>query len=199
MRRLRQHLALLAFCAIAGCSAPALPDLSGLIRLLPPAMRWDHLAQGAAWTRAALAAVAQADGVLASKVPGDIAAFCPAYPGNSLPERRAFWAGLLSSIAERESGLNPKASGAGGRYIGLMQIAPSTARAFGCEAQSAQALKDGAANLSCAVQIAAAQVGRDGAIAGKGRSGLARDWGPMKRTAKRAEIAEWTAAQTYCR
>ena len=97
-----------------------------------------------------------------------------------------------------KAAFNPRASGGGGRYIGLMQISPSTARLAGCEARSSSALKDGAANLECAVRIMAPHVAADGMVAGKGNRGMARDWGPMTRKSKRSEIAAWTAAQPYC-
>jgi hypothetical protein len=35
-------------------------------------------------------------------------------------------------------------------------------------------------------------------IAGNGRQGLARDWGPFTRKAKRTEIAAWTKTQPWC-
>jgi soluble lytic murein transglycosylase-like protein len=146
-----------------------------------------------------LAALARYDSVLAGAVPGDIKAWCPAYAKNGLDERRAFWAGLLSALAKVESGWNPRASGGGGRYIGLLQISPQTARANGCEAGSVAALKDGAANLACGVKIMARQVAQDGLVAGNGGQGLGRDWGPFKKASARAGMAGWTAKQSYCR
>lgn len=201
MRRFRQALPLIALAAVAGCIIPA-PNwkdtLSAMARADLPVMGWDQRPEASVWTLATLTAVAEEDAVLAGQVPGDIAAFCPAHPDAPLQDRRAFWAGLLSAVAEYESGWNPAASGGGGRYVGLMQISPRSAAHHGCAATRAEALQDGAANLACAVTIAAAQVGRDGLIAGTGSQGLARDWGPLKREAKRAAIAEWTAAQDYC-
>ncbi|MCE8472593.1 lytic transglycosylase, partial [Rhodovulum sulfidophilum] len=41
-------------------------------------------------------------------------------------------------------------------------------------------------------------VARDGVVAARGR-GVAADWGPMTVASKRAEIAAWTRAQSYCR
>ena len=91
-----------------------------------------------------------------------------------------------------------KPRGGGGKWIGLVQIAPGTARAFGCDATTASALKNGGANLACGVQIAAVQVARDGLVAGNGTKGLGRDWAPFRSAAKRADMAAWTRAQTYC-
>lgn len=142
--------------------------------------------------------IAAQDAVLAAKVPGDIQRWCPGYDDASLTERRAFWAGLLSATAKHESTWNPKASGGGGRYIGLMQISPQTARAYQCEATSPEALKNGEANLACAIKIMSAQVGRDGVVAGGGNKGIGRDWGPFRSASKRSDIAGWTKSQDYC-
>ena len=178
----------------AGLSAP---DLTGPFTTTP-AMRWDTRPEAATWTNRALGEVRAHDDQLASRVPADIATFCPAYANASLANRRAFWVGLLSATAKHESTFNPKASGGGGRYIGLMQISPGTARRAECTAQSSAALKDGAANLECAVRILAPHVAEDGMVAGKGNRGMARDWGPLTRKSKRADIAAWTSAQPYC-
>lgn len=164
-----------------------------------PAMRWDKRGEAADWTRSGLTALALRDDQLAGKVPGDIAAFCPDYAQNTLAERRAFWLGLLSAVAKYESSWNPAAVGGGGRYIGLMQISPKTASNYKCTATGSKGLKDGAANLDCAIRITATQVGRDGMVAGKGNRGVARDWGPLKKASTRAQIAEWTSAQAYCK
>ena len=85
------------------------------------------------------------------------------------------------------------------RSHGLMQISTKTASAYTCRAQSSSALKDGSANLSCAVKIIARQVGRDGVVAGGGRQGVGRDWGPMSKSKVRADIAAWTSKQSYCK
>lgn len=185
--------------ALAACVPAKLP---GLTALLPgtalPAMRWDHRPEAAEWTSRSLAAIARHDAALAAQVPGDIRAWCPAYETNGIAERRAFWVGLMSAVAKYESSWNPKASGGGGRYIGLMQISPKSARNYGCTATSAGALKDGAANLECAAELVAYHVARDGQVAGKGNRGIGRDWMPLRKSSKRAEIAAWTSAQSYC-
>lgn len=161
-------------------------------------MRWDHRAEAAAWTMEAYEAVAQNDAALAGRVPGDIAQWCPGYQKASVSERRAFWVGLMSAVAKHESTWNPAASGGGGRYIGLMQISPRTAAAHGCDAKTASALKDGGENLVCAVEIFSGAVAKDGMVAGNGRSGIGRDWGPFRTASKRSEMAAWTAKQPYC-
>ena len=83
--------------------------------------------------------------------------------------------------------------GGGGLWFGLVQIAPATARAYGCAATSGSALKNPVANLSCGVRIAAKQVSRRGSV----NRGM-RDWGPFHSGAKRAEMSAWTRAQPYC-
>lgn len=183
---------------LAGCGAPKISDLASLLPGALPVMRWDDHPEAATWTAHAMRAVARHDAELAGRVPDDIGAWCPGYESAGLVERRAFWVGLMSMTARMESSFNPGAAGGGGRYIGLMQISTGTAKKAGCEATSAKALKDGAANLECAVRIFAPHVGQDGVVAGNGRQGMARDWGPFTRKSKRAEIAAWTKAQPWC-
>jgi hypothetical protein len=163
-----------------------------------PKMRWDGHASAKVWTVSALEAVAAQDSKLASKVPADIEAWCPGYDSASTDERRAFWVAVLSGVAKYESGYNAKAAG-GGRYYGLMQISPKTAAAYRCEARSAAALKDGSANLDCAIKIIARQVGRDGMVTGNGNRGVDRDWGPMSKASVRRAISGWTSQQAYCK
>ena len=182
-----------------GCMTSEAPDVAQQAFL--PAMRWDHRPEADDWTAATLAALRAEGAVLASTVPADIDEFCPNYSDASMPERRAFWAGLFSALAKHESTWNPKAKGGGGRWIGLMQIAPGTARAYDCDEQDTAGLTNGSANLACAVRIAAHQVGRDGAIVSDGSGGwrgIARDWAPMRSQKKRSDIADWTRAQDYC-
>lgn len=163
-----------------------------------PVMRWDHRPEAHQWTRTAMTAALEGHGrPLVDMVPNDIAAWCPAYAGNTDVERSAFWVGLLSAMAKHESTWNPMAVGGGGQWFGLVQISPATARGYGCSATSGDALKNGSANLSCAVRIMASSVPRDGVVAANMR-GVAADWGPFHSTSKRADMAAWTAAQSYC-
>lgn len=184
---------------LTACTNLSLPDLSGYLPAASlPATRWDHQPQAAEWTSRSLVAVAAQDDVLASRVPGDVDTWCPRYQAATLPERRAFWVGLLSAVAKYESTWNALASGGGGRYIGIMQISPRSAKNYGCEATSSAALKDGGANLECAVKILAYQIERDNVVAGNGSRGIGRDWMPLRKSAKRAEMAKWTRSQAYC-
>ncbi len=188
-----------ALLALAGCASRGVPEVGRGNAL--PAMAWDHRPQAARWTVATLDAIRRDGAILVKTVPADIVAWCPAYPSAAPDDRAAFWAGLLSILAKHESTWNAGASGGGGLWIGLTQIDPRTARGYGCSATSAAALKDGAANLQCAVKIAASQVGRDAQVAGAPGAwrGMARDWAPFRSPAKRADMAAWTRAQGYCR
>jgi hypothetical protein len=181
--------------ALASCTPSVVRQLDPVT---PPVMLWDHRPEGAEWTRRNLAALARHDTALAGSVPTDIEAWCPGYANNNLEERRAFWSGLMSAVAKYESAWNPQAVGGGGRWIGLMQISPRSAKNYGCAQTSSGALKDGATNLECAVEILAYQVARDGQVAGKGNRGIGRDWMPLRKASKRAEMADWTRSQSYC-
>ncbi len=184
---------------LSGCGL--LKNKSAVSRATLPAMAWDHRPEAAVWTRSTLAAVQSHGAVLLDIIPSDIDEYCPAYPRADRADRAAFWSGILSALAKHESTWRPEASGGGGLWIGLTQIDPRTARAFGCQAQTVAALKDGSANLSCAVRIAAAQVGRDEALVSKAGNwrGLGRDWAPFRNAGKRKDMADWTSSQAYCR
>ena len=192
---LRSAIILLAL-ALALFSAPVAAKAKKIVAL--PAMVWDHAPQGSEWTKEALLQVADHDDELTSTVPEDIDVYCPGYATATKDERRAFWVGLLSATAKYESGFNQAAVGGKGRYVGLMHISLPTARHYACDATSAADLKDGAANLSCAVDIVAPHVAADGMVAGSGNRGIARDWGPWQSAKNRATMAKWTRAQDYC-
>ena len=161
-----------------------------------PPMRWGERSGSTEWTRATLAALDREGVAIMSQVPADIQSFCPNYAQLNTNGRRAFWAGLLSAVAKHESTYNPAASGGGGRWLGLMQIAPATWRHYDCNGN----IKNGGDNMSCAVKIMSRQVARDNAVAhdGSGWRGVARDWAPKRNSNKRADIAAWTSSQSYC-
>ena len=166
-----------------------------------PAAVWDGLPQAPQWTEASLAAIAAHGAGLTETVPVDIESWCPGYGRAGAEERAAFWTGFISALAEYESTFQPAVRGGRGRWIGLLQIAPATARGYGCAAGSVSELSDGAANLACGVRIMAATVARDGAIATRhGRwQGVAADWGPLRNARIRSEMSAWTRSQAYCR
>ncbi|MDF1729237.1 MAG: transglycosylase SLT domain-containing protein [Sulfitobacter sp.] len=166
-----------------------------------PRTRWQHMRGHALWSRAAVSALKGHGQPLVDLVPRDIEAWCPAYPDKGAAERRAFWVGFLSALAKHESTYQPWAVGGGGRWYGLLQILPSTARGYKCNVGTGEALKSGPANLSCAVRIMAHTVTRDGVIhgyRGKRGQGVTADWGPMHSEAKRRDMARWLRRQTYC-
>lgn len=200
----------ISFAATAGNveeSVPAIPAFQTTLR--PPARsgnlprtRFQHMAGHALWTRAALSALKDHGKPLVDLVPADIANWCPKYPTATEAERRAFWVGFMSALAKHESTYQPWAVGGGGKWYGLLQILPATARGYKCHVGTGQALKNGAANLSCAARIMATTVPRDGVIHGyRGRKGqgVTADWGPMHSAAKRRDMAGWLKRQTYCK
>ncbi len=160
-------------------------------------MRWDHLPQGDAWTAATLAAIADHGQPLIDMVPGDIDTWCPAYPKADTDQRALFWTGLISTLAKHESTWDPAEVGGGNRWFGLVQISPATARFYGCEAGTGAALKQGEANLTCAVRIMAVTAPRDGVVSA-GMRGIAADWGPFHSTRKRTDMLDWVSSQSYC-
>ena len=163
-----------------------------------PNTRWTHQPDHVLWNRAALSALKSHGQPLVDLVPGDIETWCPRYSDADAQDRRAFWLGFLSALAKHESTYRPRAVGGGGKWYGLLQILPATARGYKCNVGSGEALKNGAANLSCAVRIMAVTVPRDGVIYGRGGRGVAADWGPMRSSRKRADMAGWLTRQPYC-
>lgn len=163
-----------------------------------PRTRWEHVGDSKLWTRAALAALKDHGRPLTETVPRDIADWCPAYPTASPAKRRAFWVGFLSALVKYESTYKSHAVGGGGRWYGLTQILPSTARLYGCRGRSGGELKHGPTNLSCAIRIMAKTVTRDGVVA-RGMRGVAADWGPLHSRSKRNDMMAWTRRQSYCK
>lgn len=192
----------LVLLGLGACSEQSLPHfVTGVVatKSQPPVetvARWDHLGAGSGWTEATLAALRSHGAALTGIVPGDIDSWCPGYETASAQGREAFWVGLLSSLSYHESTWNPRAVG-GGLWYGLTQILPSTARLYGCEARSGAALKEGGANLSCAVRIMSSTVLRDGVVS-QGMRGVAADWGPFHSPRKREDMRAWVSSQSYC-
>lgn len=176
--------------ALGGCSAERGVASSDEA----PTLLWSHRPEAEDWTEATLAALQSHGAPLPQSEPANIEAWCPAYPDGEPEERQAFWAGLLSALAHHESTHRPDAVGGGGRWFGLVQIAPATARTYGCAARDGSALKNGAANLSCAVRILAARVSDAQPV-----RRIAADWGPFHSDAKREEMRAWVSDQPFCR
>jgi hypothetical protein len=162
-----------------------------------PRLRWDDHPRGPRWSASVMSALRGHGAPLLDVVPRDIDRWCPAYPGADRGQRAAFWAGLISALAWHESTHRPHAVGGGGRWFGLVQIAPGTARWRNCDVGTGQALLDGSANLRCGVRIMAITVPRDGVVS-EGMDGVAADWGPFHSRRKRADMRRWVSAQDYC-
>lgn len=185
------RLALLALPFLAACAAMPADETSPEV-----AARWNHRPEAAIWNAAMIEALLTDGSTMVVSVPDDIDSFCPGYAEATPSQRAAFYVAFFSGLARFESTWNPRASGGGGAYHGLLQISPATARYHGCELP-ADGLYDGAANLSCAVRIATAAVSRDGVLV-TNRGGVAADWPPLRDPAKRHEIAEFTRALPQC-
>ncbi len=198
MRQLLLLLAVLMMIPTAPGRAQTEPPSEGRAPL--PQMRWSHMENHERWNAAALQALQAHGRPLVTMVPADIAEWCPYYEVAGQAGREAFWVGFMSALAKHESTYKPWAVGGGGRWYGLLQILPATARGYGCRAGSGEALKDGGDNLSCAIRIMAVTVPRDGVISGRDAKwrGVAADWGPMRVASKRRDIAGWVSAQPYC-
>lgn len=177
--------------------ASSMPSLRSSEMLLP-ALRWDHVDGATAWTQATMRALSTHGAPLLDVVPADIAQWCPAYPKADPWARKAFWAGLLSTLAKHESTYRPKVVGGDGKWVGLVQILPATARGYGCKARTREELKNGAANMSCAVRILATTVPRDGVVSA-GMKGVAADWGPFHSSTKREDMRAWVKSRPFCK
>ncbi|MEM9351241.1 MAG: transglycosylase SLT domain-containing protein [Pseudomonadota bacterium] len=166
-----------------------------------PHTRWAYVQGSDVWTRVAEAALKDHGATMVATVPNDIDAWCPAYREASDDDRRAFWVGLLSTLAKHESTFRPRVSGDNGLSHGLFQIRTGTARLYQCRARSRAALMDPIENVSCAIQIMSTTVPRDNAVARKAngtRGGAGADWGPFVQRAKREDMRAWVKRQRYC-
>ncbi len=187
----------LSACAGVETTRNATPRLHAPADASAYSMRWDHRPEADAWTETAFMALESYGATLPNMVPRDIETWCPGYVTASQDDREAFWVGLISTLAKHESTWNPAAVGGGGKWFGLVQIAPGTARSYGCSAKSGSALKNGADNVSCAIRIMARTVPRDGVVS-QGMRGVAADWGPFHSSSKRADMIAWTRSQPFC-
>ena len=197
----------LAACAVAaalaltaGCTLSTPKTAVDATRAIDVVTRWDHRPEGRRWTEAKFAALETDGRALIETVPQDISTFCPNYASADEDGRKAFWTALFSGLAGYESTWRPEAAGAGGRYRGLLQIWPTSARNYGCDLSHPNGLYDGATNLRCAARIAAQAVKRDQVVVGGPGNwgGVAKDWPPMRDARKRADIAGFTRAIPAC-
>ncbi len=186
--------AIVAIALLAGCTTATTQTAPEI------AARWDHRPEAALWTTAQYKALGQEGRGLIDTVPADIDSFCPGYEKADISGRKAFWIGLFSGLAFYESTWRPEAAGAGGRYRGLLQIWPTSAKFYGCDLTHPKGLYDGATNLRCAARIAAQAVERDQVVAGGPGNwgGVAADWPPLRDAAKRRDIAAFTRSLAAC-
>ena len=194
MRRIALSLLFLTLSIVACSRAPV--EVAAPSATLPRSL-WDHRPEAEQWTKSALAALNGHGAALVGTVPRDIDKYCPGYRVAGTDGRAAFWVHFLSALAKHESTWRPEASGGEGRWHGLLQISPATARGYGCRARTADDLKDGGLNLACGIRIMAVTVPRDGVIS-QGMRGVAADWGPFHQETKRLDIQAATLAQPQC-
>lgn len=182
--------------ALAACGSSPEPRKSTTPSVDPGL--WGSRQEAPVWTASALSALDTHGAPLVWNTPADIAAYCPGYRSAGPDDRKAFWVTFLSALAKHESTWRPEAAGGGGAWLGLLQISPGTARGYGCDAQTAEALKDGSKNLSCGIRIMAQTVQRDGVISA-GNGGVAADWAPFRNARKREDIQAKTRLSAACR
>lgn len=189
-------LAAIALVAFSCSQGPDNTSITSEVSSVPA--RWDGVERSPRWTLAALKALETHGAALVEIVPDDIERYCPGYETANETARKAFWVNLIASLSYHESTWRPDVSGGGGAWHGLLQISPATARGYGCRAGDAEALKDGALNVSCAIRIMAETVPRDGVIS-QDMQGVAADWGPFHQERKRGDIQSYTRGLPYCR
>ena len=195
--RLKRALGVLLIIALPACSARTTAETAPDIGAGPEiATRWEHRPESDVWNAAMMQALLSDGRAMLEQTPDDAETWCPGFEGATPRQRAAFYVAFFSGLARFESTWNPRASGGGGRYRGLLQISPRTAQYHDCFLPE-DGLFNGAANLACAVRIATAAVTRDGVIA-QGRRGIAADWPPMRDPAKRNEVADFTRALPQC-
>ena len=189
-------LAIFALTILVSCSTASQPEK----RVEPaiPSTAFGGRPEAPVWTASVLASLGKHGAPLVETVPADIRTYCPGYAAAAPEDRKAFWVTFLSALAKHESTWRPEAAGGGGAWLGLLQISPATARGYGCRATDSAALRDGAANLSCAIRIMAVTVPRDGVISA-GNGGVAADWAPFRDPAKMADIQTTTRRAQVCR
>ncbi|MEL6978040.1 MAG: transglycosylase SLT domain-containing protein [Pseudomonadota bacterium] len=202
--------ALLAFAAalcVAACAE------IGDARSAEDAAAWRHLPEGSEWTGYVLEALDELGDDLLIAEPQDVGAFCPNFAQQDWTERAAFYVGLVSKMAEFESGFDPATSYTerfndrfGQRVIsrGLLQLSIESANAYpGCSLTRAAELHDPQTNIRCAVAILTRLVTRDALIGaqidGEWRGGAAY-WSVLRQTSpRRAPIEAHLAGLPFCR
>lgn len=172
---------------------------------------WAGRNRSGSWTKAAEIAVAEVG--LSASTPSDVMKFCPNYHALASTDRSKFWVGLLSAIAQPESGFNPTIRHVekfGDKFEspaisrGLLQISFGTAMAprHGCGVRKASDLERAETNLACGARILSTWVKHDGTIANFGTSkstGGARAWPVLREKSNRfPAIMRFTKQLPFC-
>lgn len=216
--------------AIAGLlSASADVQVSAMVQPGTPSIRadWDHVAQGAEWTRMSRGHLERYGDRLLTSVPRDIGRFCPGYSALDREGRAAFWIGLTSAMARFESNFDPRVSfdeyahcsnaacrarmtTADGRHVvsrGLLQLSQESANGYiGCPAPPRDELRlhEPDLNLRCTVAVMQGRVHRDGVISerdGQSWRGGAAYWSVLREPNGRdtlAKIRTFTGGLPQC-
>ncbi|EPX81987.1 lytic transglycosylase domain-containing protein [Salipiger mucosus] len=196
-----------AVAPFAGAPSEVAPTVNAVARsprpvarrvMVVPEARWGDSGERRRWSLTVLSALRGHASRLPEITPEDISTWCPSYASGTRASREAFWLGLVSSLTKHESTWRPRVVGGGGLWFGLMQILPSTARLYDCEARTGAALKDPHKNLSCGLRIMAKTVARDRVVS-RNMRGVAADWGPFHSSVKREDMIAWTRSQPYCK
>jgi hypothetical protein len=215
MRPATLMLVMLAACApIQTPEAPVVaPSPEPTLTPLPaPVAAWDDRPEGAAWTAQLQAALATTGTGLLAATPADATEFCPRFAALDPAGRERFYVGLISKMAQFESGFDPTTSfqesfnDAQGNPVisrGLLQLSIESANAYpGCTLTNAQQLHDSQTNLTCAVAILNRLVPRDGVFGLRtddGWKGGAAYWSVLRTTSsRRAPIEAFTRALPGC-
>lgn len=175
--------------------------------------RWEAKAHdGVAWSRHVFERLPALAPNLLSKLPADVADFCPAYGELNARDKKNFWVYFLSSMAELESNHNPDASyteafndAQGNRVVsrGLLQISIESGNGYGCGFKAASELHDPLKNLDCGLRILNKWIGSDGRITGYSSSlgkylGGARYWSVLRKDPNLGKIKGWNLALRMC-
>lgn len=168
---------------------------------------WDKLPSGREWTSITLKAMDDLGGELLSmEAPKDAHDYCPRFTKLTRDQKKAFYVGLLSSMARLESGLNPKTAftekfkdAKGKRVVsrGLLQMSEESAKHYGCPIAKGSDLHQPKHNLRCAVAALNKWVSLDRRI-GYGKLGGARYWAVL-RPALKGKIQAQTKSLPFCR
>jgi hypothetical protein len=137
---------------------------------------WDRVPRGRHWTAFMVKVIDRYGEALLDTVPTDINEFCPTYSGLGRDARLAFWVGMVSAMAEKESSFDPSVEHAEkfrnrkGELVvsrGLLQISLESIQPYQCGITTDEQIHDPELNLTCAVRMLNHLVPRDRIISRK--------------------------------